>query len=297
MNIKHYKQGISSKIFDFSNYIFLIGLCIIMLYPLLNTFAISLSNPEMIIQGKVSWIPRGFNLEGYKYILSESKLLTAFWNTVVYAGIGTFVMLLLTSMIAYPLTLQNFVLRKFTIIFLTITMFFGGGLIPTYLLIRKLHMLDTLWVMVIPGAISAFNVILFRTFFKTIPKDLGESAYMDGASDFRILFQIYLPISKALLATFALFGIVGAWNGWFEALIYLNNEDRYPIQMILRQMVLEADSSTMNAQTFKLMTDMKIHSKNIKMAMVMVTIIPMLLLYPFLQKHFATGMMIGSIKG
>lgn len=297
MNIKHYKQGLSSKIFDFTNYMFLIGLCMIMLYPLLNTFAISLSNPEMIIQGKVNWIPRGFNLEGYKYILSESKLLTAFGNTVIYAGIGTFVMLLLTSMMAYPLTLPNFVLRKFTIIFLTITMFFGGGLIPTYLLIRKLHLLDTLWVMVIPGAISAFNVILFRTFFRSIPKELGESAYMDGANDFRILFQIYLPISKALLATFALFGIVGAWNGWFDALIYLNNEDRYPIQMILRQMVLEADSSTLNAQTFQLMTDMKIHSKNIKMAMVMVTIVPMLLLYPFLQKHFATGMMIGSIKG
>lgn len=297
MNTKHLRTGISSKIFDAINYTFLIGLCIIMLYPLVNTLAVSLSQPEMIIQGKVSWIPRGFNLEGYKYILSESKLLVAFGNTIVYAGIGTFIMLLLTSMMAYPLTIQNFVLRKFTIIFLTITMFFGGGLIPTYLLIRKLHMLDTLWVMVIPGAISAFNVILFRTFFRTIPKDLGESAYMDGANDFRILFQIYLPISKALLATFALFGIVGAWNGWFDALIYLNNEDRYPIQMILRKMILETDSSSMNAQTFKLMSDMKVHSKNIKMAAVMVTVIPMLLLYPFLQKHFATGMMIGSIKG
>ncbi|MCQ6561730.1 carbohydrate ABC transporter permease [Paenibacillus mendelii] len=297
MNRKHYKPGLSSRIFDAGNYLFLIGLCIIMLYPLVNTLAVSLSKPEMIIQGEVSWIPRGFNLEGYKYILSDSKLLTAFGNTVIYAGVGTFIMLLLTSMMAYPLTLQNFVLRKFTIIFLTITMFFGGGLIPTYLLIRKLHMLDTLWVMVIPGSISAFNVILFRTFFRTIPKELGESAYMDGANDFRILFQIYLPISKALLATFGLFGIVGAWNGWFDALIYLNNEDKYPIQMILRKMIIETDNSAMNAQTFKMMSDMKVHSKNIKMAAVIVTIVPMLLLYPFLQKHFATGMMIGSIKG
>lgn len=297
MNIKHYRQGFGSAIFDLFNYVFLIALCIVMLYPLVNTLAVSLSNPEMIVQGKVSWIPRGLNLEGYKYIFSEKKLITAFGNTVVYALLGTFIMLLLTSLMAYPLSVSDFVLRKFITIFLTITMFFGGGLIPTYLLIRKLHMIDTLWVMVIPGAVSAFNVILFRTFFKNIPKELGESAYMDGANDFRILFQIYLPLSKPLLATFALFGIVGAWNGWFDALIYLNNESKYPIQMILRKMIAETDNSSMNAQTFKLLSDMKIHGKNIKMATVIVSILPILFLYPFMQKHFTTGVMIGSIKG
>ncbi|MFD0960924.1 carbohydrate ABC transporter permease [Paenibacillus chungangensis] len=293
----HYKQSLGSKLFDTGNYIFLIGLCIAMLYPLMNTVALSLSNPEMIIQGKVSWFPRGFNLEGYKYILSDHKLLKAFGNTVLYALTGTFIMLLLTSLLAYPLSIPDFVIRKFITIFITITMFFGGGLIPTYLLIRNLHMLNTFWVMVIPGAVSAFNVILFRTFFKTIPIELWESAYMDGANDIRILFQIYLPLSKALLATFGLFGIVGTWNGWFEALIYLNDEGKYPIQMILRNMISETDSSSMNAQTFQLIASMKLHGKNIKMAAVIVTIIPILFIYPFLQKHFVTGMMIGSVKG
>ncbi|WP_422660522.1 carbohydrate ABC transporter permease [Paenibacillus sp. EC2-1] len=295
--MKAYNEGFGSKLFNVFNYSFMILLCIIMLYPLLNTLAISLSNPSEIIQGKVSWFPKGFNLEGYKYIFQEPRLMISFRNTVIYATVGTFVMLTLTSLMAYPLSMQEFVLKKFITIFLTITMFFGGGLIPTYLLIRKLQMIDTLWVMVIPGAISAFNVIIFRTFFQNLPKELRESAHMDGANDITILFRIYLPLSKALLATFALFGIVGAWNGWFEALIYLNDENKYPIQMLLRKMITETDTGAMNAQTFQLVAAMKLHGKNIKMATVMVTILPILFLYPFLQRHFVSGMMIGSIKG
>lgn len=295
--MRTYNEGFDSKLFNVFNYSFMILLCIIMLYPLLNTFSISLSSPEQIIQGKVGWFPRGFNLEGYKYIFQEPKLLIAFKNTIIYALIGTFLMLLLTSMMAYPLSVNDYVLKKFVTIFLTITMFFGGGLIPTYLLIRKLHMIDTLWVMVIPGAISAFNVIIFRTFFQNLPKELRESAHIDGANDITILFKIYMPLSKALLATFALFGIVGAWNGWFDALIYLNDENKYPIQMILRKMISETDNSSMSAQTFQLVASMKLHSKNIKMATVMVTILPILFLYPFLQKYFVSGTMVGSIKG
>ncbi|WP_136604220.1 carbohydrate ABC transporter permease [Paenibacillus dokdonensis] len=295
--MRHYDRGLSSKVFDACNYVFLTALCIVMLYPLANTLAVSLSSPDKIIRGEVGWFPRGFNLEGYRYVFADSSIWTAFGNTVGYALVGTLIMLLVTSLTAYPLAIPGFVLRKFITIFILITMFFGGGLIPTYLLIRKMGMLDTFWVMVIPGAISAYNVILFRTFFKSIPKDLWESAYVDGANDFRILFQIYLPLSKALLATFGLFGIVGAWNGWFDALIYLNDETKYPIQMLLRKMIMETDSSSMNAQTFEMMATMKVHSKNIKMSTVMVTIIPILFIFPFLQKYFVTGFMLGSVKG
>lgn len=295
--MKQFDRGLNSRVFDTCNYVFMIALSIVMLYPLVNTLAVSLSTPEMIIKGEVAWFPRGFNLEGYSYVFSDKKIWTAFGNTIGYAVIGTVIMLLITSLTAYPLAIQGFILKTPITIFILITMFFGGGLIPTYLLIRNLDMLDTFWVMVIPGAISAFNVILFRTFFQSIPKELWESAYIDGANDFRILFQIYLPLSKALLATFGLFGIVSAWNGWFDALIYLNDESRYPIQMVLRKMIMETDSSSMNAETFQMMASMKVHSKNIKMATVMVTIIPILFIYPFLQKYFLTGIMLGSVKG
>lgn len=295
--MKHYNEGRGAVLFDGLNYTLMVLLCVAMLYPLLNTLSVSLSEPDMISQGKVGWFPRGFNLEGYKYIFAEPRLGLAYGNTIAYAVTGTFVMLLLTSLMAYPLAMQGFVLKTFITIFLAITLFFNGGMIPTYLNIRNLHLLDTFWVMVLPGAISAFNVIIFRTFFQSIPKDLRESSFMDGANDIRIMFNIYLPLSKPLLATFALFGVVGVWNSWFEALIYLNNDMKHPIQILLRKMISETDTSTLNAQTQLLMSQRVLHSKNIKMATVMVTILPILLLYPYLQKHFVSGMMIGSIKG
>ena len=208
---------------------------VVWLYPMARVIALSLSDPTAILLGEVDWYPKRPTLKGYSYILSYRLLWRAYANTVLYAGVGTFVTITLTSMIAYSLSIKTFVLRKFLTVYLTITMFFSGGLIPTFLLIKTLGGMDTFWVMVIPGSVAAFTVIVFRTFFQNHPESLRESAYIDGANDITILFRIILPMSTALLATFALFTIVGHWNRWFEALIYLTDPQRHPLQMILRR--------------------------------------------------------------
>lgn len=292
-----YKEGIGSRLFDVFNYLLMILLIIIMLYPFLNVLAVSMSDPQSIAMGKVSWFPRGFNIEGYQLILSSRQTWIAYWNTIVYAFIGTTISLICTSLMAYPLSINNFVAKKFITIYLAITMFFSGGLIPTYLLIRDLGMINTLWVMVIPGAISAWNVIVYRTFFKGISPELRESAYLDGANDITILFKIILPLSKALLATFALFSIVGHWNTWFAALIYLSDENRFPIQMILRRILFIAGPSETHEMAATMISARLVHPRNIQMAVIIVTVAPILCVYPFLQKHFVKGVMIGSIKG
>jgi putative aldouronate transport system permease protein len=211
-------------------------------------------------------------------------------------------MLALTSMIAYPLSKKGYVGSKFTTIYLTITMFFNGGLIPTYLLISRLKLLDTFWVMVIPGTVSAYNCFIFRTFFKSIPYELSESAYLDGASDIRILLQIILPLSKPLLATFALFGIVGVWNSWFNALLYLNSQNKYPLQLILRNYLFVIDNNALQQQagvasSANPLFTRQIDPKSVRMAMVVVTMFPIMMAYPYFQKYFMKGVMVGAIKG
>lgn len=292
-----YKRSLSSKIFDTLNTIFMILIVIVMIYPFLYVLSLSLSSPQNIVKGNVSWFPRGFNIQGYKLILSNSQIWLAYKNTVLYAVIGTFLTLLFTSMTAYPLSISNFVIKKPFTIFLSITMFFSGGLIPTYLLIRNLHMINTFWVMVLPGCISAYNIFIYRTFFQGIPAELRESAYLDGANDFTILFKIVLPLSKALLATFGLFSIVGHWNAWFNALLYLNSEKKYPIQMVLRQVLFVTGADAYNDNAAQMLQSQSINPKNLQMAVVILTCAPILCIYPFIQKHFVKGVMIGAIKG
>lgn len=292
-----YKRSLLSKLFDFINAIFMVFIVIIMIYPFLYVLSLSLSSPSEIVHGKVSWYPRGFNIQGYKLILSNSQIWIAYKNTILYAAFGTIVTLLFTSMTAYALSINDFVIKKPLTIFLTITMFFSGGLIPTYLLIRNLHMINTFWVMVIPGCVSAYNVFIYRTFFQGMPVELRESAYLDGANDFIILFKIILPLSKALLATFGLFSVVGHWNAWFNALLYLNSEKRYPIQMVLRQVLFVTNADSYNDSAALMLQSKAINPKNLQMAVVILACAPILCIYPFIQKYFMKGVMIGSVKG
>jgi len=292
-----YKESLSSRIFDVFNTLFMIFIIVIMLYPFLHVIALSLSETSEIMKGNVNIIPRGFNVEGYKLILTSPQLWIAYKNTIIYAVLGTFITLLFTSLMAYPLAINDFVAKKFITVYLTITMFFSGGLIPTFLLIRNLGLINTIWVMVLPGCVSAYNVVVFRTFFQGISPELRESAYLDGANDFIILFAIILPLSKALLATFGLFSMVGHWNSWFDALIYLNEEKKYPIQMILRKILFVSNASAANDAAQVMIESRLVHPKNIQMAVIVVTIAPIMCVYPFLQKYFVQGVMIGSIKG
>lgn len=285
--------------FDILNTLFMCFIMLIMLYPMLNVLAVSLSSPQAITAGRVSFYPKGFNIEGYKYIFSDPKLFIGYRNSVFYAVSSTALMLLVTSLVAYALSLKHFVLRKFFTVFLSITMFFSGGMIPTYLLMRSIGFLNTIWVMIIPGCVSACNVFVFRTFFQQQPLELRESAYMDGANDFLIWLRIIIPLSKPIFATYGLFHIVGTWNSWFGALLYLTREDLHPIQMFLRKIVINMDQGSGYSDSARsmLMMEGKFNPQNIQMATIIIVMVPILCIYPFVQRYFVKGALIGAIKG
>ena len=281
--------------FDVFLVILMILLSCAFLYPLLNMLALSVSDAQTLKSSPIYLLPVGFSLESYKALLNDSRILLYYWNTVKYAAVGTVIMLLTTSLMAYPLSITALRGRKLISVILTITMFFGGGLIPYYVTIMRLKLIDTFWVMVLPGAISAYNVIVFKTFFMSIPESLKESAFLDGAGHLRVLFSIVLPLSKAVLATFALFSIVGYWNDYLTALLYLRDDRKYPIQLLMRRLLVLMDYK--DASTAQLLKDFRsISSRTTKAAATIITVVPILCVYPFMQKYFAKGVLVGSIK-
>lgn len=285
--------------FDWFNTVFLVLLSAVFLYPLLMTLGLSFSSPKALVGQNVILLPKGFTLQSYQTILSDPTILRYYWNTIVYASTGTLTSLLLTSLLAYPLTVAEFKGKKLINILLLITMFFGGGMIPSYLNIRNLHMINTIWAMILPGAISAWNVIMFVNFFKGIPDSLRESATIDGAGHVRILFSIVIPLSKALLATIALFTIVGFWNDYFSAMLYLDSTSKMPIQIFLRKILVNMELNkgmAKDTDMSRLMDMINANPRTVKAATTIVTILPILCVYPFLQKYFTKGMMLGAVK-
>ena len=281
--------------FDVFLVILMILLSCAFLYPLLNMLALSVSDAQTLKSSPIYLLPVGFSLESYKALLGDNCILLYYWNTIKYAAVGTFIMLLTTSLMAYPLSITALRGRRLVSVILTITMFFGGGLIPYYVTIMRLKLIDTFWVMVLPGAISAYNVIVFKTFFMSIPESLKESAFLDGAGHMRVLFSIVLPLSKAVLATFALFSIVGYWNDYLTALLYLRDDRKYPIQLLMRRLLVLMDYK--DASTAQLLKDFRsISSRTTKAAATIITVVPILCIYPFMQKYFAKGVLVGSIK-
>ena len=285
--------------FDWINTVFLVLLSAVFLYPLLMTLGLSFSSAKALVGQNVILLPKGFTLQSYQTFLSDPSILRYYWNTIVYAGTGTLTSLLLTSLMAYPLTVAEFKGKKLINVLLLVTMFFGGGMIPSYLNIRNLHMIDTIWAMILPGAISAWNVIMFVNFFKGIPDSLRESATIDGAGHLRILFSIVLPLSKALLATIALFTIVGFWNDYFSAMLYLDSTSKMPIQIFLRKILVNMELNeglAKDTDMSRLMDMINANPRTVKAATTIVTILPILCVYPFLQKYFTKGMMLGAVK-
>lgn len=296
------KTSLGSRAFDALNLLIMLFILIVVLYPILNIIATSLSGTGYISSGSVTIWPKGFNLAAYTTVFNDPYIFKGYLNSIIYAAGSTGIMLLFTALMAYPLTIPEFAGQKFLTIFLMITMFFGGGLIPTYLLMRGLNLLDTVWVMILPGAISAYNVFLFRTFFLNIPAELKDSAYIDGANDLVVLFRIILPLSKALFATFALFGLVGSWNSWFEALIYLRDQDKYPLQMVLRNYLFTLDTTAIQGRIGGGAVAVNapgdtLDPKAVRMSVIIITMFPIMCIYPFFQKHFTKGIFVGSIKG
>ena len=274
----------------------MLGVSVIFLYPFLNVIAISLSSNRMITTGQVTFFPKEFILDGYRMLFKEENIFGAYWNTIIIALGATILNLVLTSMLAYTMMVPEFILKKPLSIFLLITMFFSGGTVPTYLLIQNLGIYDTWWSLILPNAVAAYNVFVYRAFFKGISSEIREAAKIDGAGEAQILLKIYAPLSKALYATFGLFSLVGVWNSYYEALLYIKNPAKQPIQMLLRKIVFTTGTANM-ADAQQMIGNGTLNQLNVQYACVIATIGPILLVYPFVQKYFAQGMQIGAVKG
>ncbi|MGF9696711.1 MULTISPECIES: carbohydrate ABC transporter permease [Paenibacillus] len=284
--------------FDVINLVLLSLIMLLVLFPLYFVLIASFSDPNQIYSGNVWLFPKGFTLDGYIRIFSDSSIWIGYANSILYAGVGTLIGVAVTVFAAYPLARKNLMGKSVIMWFLMITMFFSGGLIPTYLLIKDLQMLDTIWALVIPGAGSVFNVIIVRTFFQSsIPDELWEAASIDGCSNTRFFWSIVMPLSKSIIAVMVLYHVVGFWNGFFDALIYMNDESKYPLQLVLRNILVQNQvNSGMMVDVESYAAKMRV-TELIKYGVIIVSSLPLLILYPFLQKYFVKGVMIGSIKG
>ncbi|MCU6712227.1 carbohydrate ABC transporter permease [Paenibacillus sp. J5C_2022] len=275
--------------------VILLLVVVVTLYPFLHMLAVSLSGDVYVMMNEVSIWPKGLNFNMYDIVLGDPKMWNAFKNTVVYTTVGTLIALIVTSMGAYALSRSYMAFRKAFMIMIVFTMFFGGGMIPTFLVVRSLGFVDTLWGMVIPGAVSTWNLILMRTFFSGIPKELEESGRIDGLNDIGIFLRIVVPLSKASFATIALFYAVGMWNNFIYPLLYLRSPDLFPLQVLLRNLVLAGSVSS--GDVTRIGGDNQVVEESLKYATIMVSTLPILMVYPFIQKYFVKGAMIGAVKG
>ncbi len=267
----------------------------VMLYPFVYMLAVSLSGDVYVMKGEVTLWPKGFNLRMYELVLGDPKIWTSYRNTIVYTLLGTAIAMLVTSMGAYALSRKDMMFHKGFTLMIVFTMFFGGGMIPTFLIVRSLGLVDTIWGMVLPGAVSTWNLILMRTFFSGIPKELEESGRMDGLNDVGIFFRIIVPLSKPVFATISLFYAVGIWNNFLYPLLYLRSQELFPLQVLLRNLVLAGSVSS--GQVTQIGGDNLVVEDSLKYATIMVSTLPILILYPFVQKYFVKGSMIGAVKG
>ena len=274
------------------------ALCIIFIYPFINIIAISLSSNVMIGTGNVTWFPKELNAAGYKLVFGKEPIYLAYLNTIKYCVLFALVNVLTTAMIAYSLTQKEFVLRKLITVLLLFTMFFSGGTVPTYLVVSNLELLNTSWALVFPTAVSAYNIFVYRAFFKGITGDLREAAKIDGAGEFRILFQIVFPLSKPLFATFGLFAVVGMWNNYMEPLLYISDAKKQPIQMVLRNIIFQAGGGVTFGTDYYMLADSgALNPKNVQYAAIVAATLPIMIFYPFLQKYFVQGVQVGAVKG
>lgn len=296
-NIKRNKVGL----YDIVNYtLFSIGIFMVM-YPLYWILIASISDPNAVNAGDVIFSPKGVTFEGYKKIFTFDNIISGYTNSIIYTVTGTTLNVLLTLLTGYALSRRDLPFKNAILVFFLIPMYFGGGLIPTYLVVDSLGIVDTIWAMILPGALSIFNVILAKTFFQnTIAPELLESAQMDGCTNMRFLFHIAIPLSTALTALLVIYYGVGHWNSYFNALIYIRDSSKLPLQVILREILI---SQTDNNEMFNMLilqqAEMERHemAQLIRYGIVVVATLPLLILYPFLQKYFEKGVMIGSIKG
>ena len=293
------KTSMGRKVFLAVDVIVILLLCLICMVPLLNLLAYSFSASQPIIENKVFLWPKEFTLKAYQYVL-ESK---EFWSSVSVSVkrvlLGVPLNTLLTILVAYPLSKdeRQFKARKYYVAYMLTVMLFNGGLIPTYYIVSKTKLIDTVWALIIPGAVPIFNCIVLMNFFRGIPSELEESAKLDGASQWQILWRIFIPISKPSLATIILFSLINHWNSWFDGLIYSNHTTNYPLQSYLQTLVTSTTEILAQGDVKAIAKLVDINDTNMKAAQIFISVIPLMLIYPFLQKYFTTGLTMGSVKG
>lgn len=290
------KRSKSDLIFDIVIYTIGVLLIFVIAYPLYFVVIASFSGPSAVAGGNVWLWPKAVTLEGYKRVFETEEIWLGYRNTIAFTVVGTLISLLFTLPAAYSLSRKDLVGRKGFMLFFTITMFFNGGLIPTYMVVQSFGLLDTFWVIVLPFSVSVYNLIVCRTFFMSgVPSDLLEAAQLDGCSNFRFFFTIVIPISKALIAVIALYCIVGQWNQYFTSLVYTRDPDLRPLQLVLREILLQnqtkADTAGVGTNELQRIADV------MKYGVIIVSTLPVLVFYPFIQKYFNQGVMLGSLKG
>ncbi|OON99027.1 MAG: sugar ABC transporter permease [Epulopiscium sp. Nele67-Bin004] len=299
-NIKKYNtQGFDDKLFSFFIHFFAILTIMFTSYPLIYALSASLSDPQALVSGEMWLYPIGFNFDAYEAVFKSSEIFTGYKNSIIYAVVGTSINVFMTTLAAYPLSRPDLYGKNAFTFLITFTMFFSGGMIPTYLTIDSLGLINTMGAMVLPGAISVTNMLIMRNYFTTsISEELIEAAYVDGCTNIQTLVQIVLPLSKSIIAVMVIFYFVGHWNSYFSALIYLRDDNKYPLQIFLRRILIQNESGdlyggggSMDGATFSLLYE------TLKYAVIIVSSIPVLILYPFIQKYFQKGIMIGSVKG
>lgn len=286
------------RIFSVFNYLLLTLIALSCLLPMLNLLAISFSASPAVAAGKVSFWPVDFTFESYTYMANKPEFFRSMGVSGMRLLLAVPLSMIVSVLAAYPLSRQNneFGARKYYIWVFIVPMMFSGGLIPTYMVVRNTGLIDRIWALVLPYAVNVFNIILLMNFYRSIPKDIEEAAFIDGAGHFRVLFRIILPVSAPVLATVMLFFIVNHWNSWFDGLIYMNSPNNYPLQTYLQTQVISQDLMAMESmRDFRQMAN--ISDRTGKAAQIFLAAIPVLIVYPFLQKYFTTGIVMGSVKG
>lgn len=291
-------KTVSYRIFLVFDYILLGAISLVCLLPVLHVAFASFSDPAWVMnQSGLILFPHGLNIDGYKLVFSNNQLMQGYANTIFYVLTATLLGLLITVMGAYPLSKRELLFSNTLMLIISFTMLFNGGMIAFYIVVKNLGMLDTRWAIILPTCVSAFNLILVRTAMSTVPKALEESAMLDGAGPVRILFQIYLPLIKATLATVILYYAVAHWNSWFNASIFLKERSLFPLQLILQEILIANDTASTTTQSGELAGNADLYKQLVKYCTIMVATVPVLCFYPFIMKYFEKGVMIGSIKG
>ena len=291
------KKSKGDRAFDITLVVISILIILVIAYPLYFVVIASFSQPEAVLGGKLRFLPVGFNLESYQMVLTEPKVWTGYRNTILYTVLGTCINLVLTTLAAYPLSRKDMPFRGILTFVASFTMLFGGGMIPVYLVVRGLKLTDSIWAMVIPNAQATYNMLVMKNYFQSsIPEELQEAAAIDGCDHFGTLIRVVLPLSAPIMAVIVLFYAVGHWNAFFNAIIYLRNQDLFPLQVVLRDILLQNSLEAVGGDLTG-MYEKVMRGESMKYALIIVASAPVIMLYPFVQKYFVKGVMVGAIKG